>query len=126
MQRVLANYWMYQIRLGQPTPSLDQIARPRMAALHAAGHRALSEDDHRPPAPLVGDMTSLVGGAWQDRDDAAIIEVGHTLLAELSSRTTGCPNGWLLSAAQAAVNLLWCDPFERFSVVSLIWAPGAE
>jgi hypothetical protein len=22
----MANYWMYQIRLGQPTPSLDQIA----------------------------------------------------------------------------------------------------
>jgi peptidoglycan lytic transglycosylase len=26
VQRVLANYWVYQIRLGQPTPSLDQIA----------------------------------------------------------------------------------------------------
>ncbi len=26
VQRVLANYWMYQIRIGQPTPSLDQIA----------------------------------------------------------------------------------------------------
>jgi soluble lytic murein transglycosylase-like protein len=26
VHRVLANYWMYQIRLGQPTPSLDQIA----------------------------------------------------------------------------------------------------
>jgi soluble lytic murein transglycosylase len=26
VQRVLANYWMYQIRLGQPTPSLDQMA----------------------------------------------------------------------------------------------------
>jgi soluble lytic murein transglycosylase-like protein len=26
VQRVLANYWMYEIRLGQPTPSLDQIA----------------------------------------------------------------------------------------------------
>src|SRR5260370_40310135 len=25
-----------------------------------------------------------------------------------------------------AANLLWCDPFERFSVVSLVWAPGAE
>jgi hypothetical protein len=23
---VLANYWIYQMRLGQPTPSLDQIA----------------------------------------------------------------------------------------------------
>ena len=26
VQRVLANYWLYQIRFGQPTPSLDQIA----------------------------------------------------------------------------------------------------
>jgi len=26
VQRVLTNYWMYQIRMGQPTPSLDQIA----------------------------------------------------------------------------------------------------
>jgi soluble lytic murein transglycosylase-like protein len=26
VHRVIANYWMYQIRLGQPTPSLDQIA----------------------------------------------------------------------------------------------------
>ncbi|HYC64722.1 MAG TPA: transglycosylase SLT domain-containing protein [Reyranellaceae bacterium] len=26
VQRVLTNYWMYQMRLGQPTPSLDQIA----------------------------------------------------------------------------------------------------
>jgi hypothetical protein len=35
VQRVLANYWVYQIRLGQPTPSLDQIAAhewPRYAA----------------------------------------------------------------------------------------------
>jgi soluble lytic murein transglycosylase len=26
VHRVIANYWMYQLRLGQPTPSLDQIA----------------------------------------------------------------------------------------------------
>jgi soluble lytic murein transglycosylase len=35
VQRVLANYWVYQIRLGQPTPSLDQIAAhewPRYSA----------------------------------------------------------------------------------------------
>ena len=36
VQRVLANYWMYQVRLGQPTPSLDQIAAhewPKYTAL---------------------------------------------------------------------------------------------
>jgi soluble lytic murein transglycosylase len=26
VQRVLTNYWIYQVRLGQPTPALDQIA----------------------------------------------------------------------------------------------------
>jgi predicted metal-dependent enzyme (double-stranded beta helix superfamily) len=25
-----------------------------------------------------------------------------------------------------AQNLLWCDPFERFSMVSFVWAPSAE
>ncbi len=38
VQRVLANYWLYQIRLGQPTPSLDQIAAhewPRYTAQDA-------------------------------------------------------------------------------------------
>jgi soluble lytic murein transglycosylase-like protein len=39
VQRVLANYWLYQVRLGQPTPSLDQIAAhewPRYTALDTA------------------------------------------------------------------------------------------
>lgn len=40
VQRVMANYWMYQIRMGQPTPSLDQIAAhewPRYQAQDVAG-----------------------------------------------------------------------------------------
>lgn len=39
VQRVLANYWLYQVRLGQPTPSLDQIAAhewPRYVAQDTA------------------------------------------------------------------------------------------
>ena len=39
VQRVLANYWLYQIRLGQPTPALDQIAAhewPRYTAQDSA------------------------------------------------------------------------------------------
>jgi 3-mercaptopropionate dioxygenase len=75
---------------------------------------------------FVADMTSLVGGAWQDRDDAAVVEVGRTLLADLvkhddwlpESMAEGPPHGY-------AQNLLWCDPFERFSVVSFVWAPSA-
>jgi len=40
VHRVLANYWMYQLRLGQPTPSLDQIAAhewPRYSQQDVAG-----------------------------------------------------------------------------------------
>jgi soluble lytic murein transglycosylase-like protein len=40
VHRVIANYWMYQIRLGQPTPSLDQIAAhewPRYTQQDLAG-----------------------------------------------------------------------------------------
>ena len=76
---------------------------------------------------FVGDMTSLVGGAWQDRDDAAIIEVGRTLLAELVKHDDWLPESMAKCPPHGyAQNLLWCDPFERFSVVSLVWAPGAE
>jgi predicted metal-dependent enzyme (double-stranded beta helix superfamily) len=75
---------------------------------------------------FIGDMTSLVGGAWQDKDEAAIVEVGQKLLAELVSHDDWLPE----QAAKVpthgyAQNLLWCDPFERFCVVSFVWAPGA-
>lgn len=75
---------------------------------------------------FIGDMTSLVGGAWQDKDEAAVVEVGRKLLGELVSH-----DDWLPEAAAKgpphgyAQNLLWCDPFERFCVVSFVWAPGA-
>jgi 3-mercaptopropionate dioxygenase len=76
---------------------------------------------------FVADMTSLVGGAWQDRDDAAIVEVGRTLLGELVKHDDWLPETMARCPPQGcAANLLWCDPFERFSIVSLVWAPGAE
>ena len=76
---------------------------------------------------FIGDMTSLTGGAWQDKDEAAIVEVGAKLLGELVKHDDWLPE----SAAKApphgyAQNLLWCDPFERFCVVSFVWAPKAN
>ena len=67
-----------------------------------------------------------MGGAWQDKDEAAIVEVGQKLLGELVSHDDWLPE----QAAKVpthgyAQNLLWCDPFERFCVVSFVWAPGA-
>lgn len=76
---------------------------------------------------FIGDMTSLVSGAWQDKDEAAIVEVGAKLLGELVSQDDWLPESMAKCPPHGyAQNLLWCDPFERFSVVSFCWAPGAQ
>jgi predicted metal-dependent enzyme (double-stranded beta helix superfamily) len=75
---------------------------------------------------FVADMTSLVGGAWQDRDEAAIVEVGRKLLGDLVMRDDWLPDSMAKCPPHGyAQNLLWCDPFERFCVVSFVWAPSA-
>jgi 3-mercaptopropionate dioxygenase len=76
---------------------------------------------------FIADMTSLVGGAWQDKDEPAIVEVGRKLLGELVSHDDWLPDSCAKCPPYGyAQNLLWCDPFERFSVVSFVWAPSAS
>ena len=76
---------------------------------------------------FIGDMTSLVGGAWQDKDEAATVEVGAKLLANLVTHDDWLPEAMAECPPHGyAQNLLWCDPFERFSVVSFVWAPAAK
>ena len=76
---------------------------------------------------FIGDMTSLVGGAWQDNDVTATVEVGSRLLGELVSHDDWLPDAMAECPPHGYVqNLLWCDPFERFSVVSFVWAPNAK
>lgn len=76
---------------------------------------------------FIGDMTSLTGGAWQDRDEATIVEVGAKLLGELVRHDDWLPEQAAKVPAHGyAQNLLWCDPFERFCVVSFVWAPRAN
>jgi 3-mercaptopropionate dioxygenase len=75
---------------------------------------------------FIADMTSLVGGAWQDKDEAAIVAVGAKLLGDLVSHDDWLPDSCAKCPPHGyAQNLLWCDPFERFSVVSFVWAPSA-
>jgi predicted metal-dependent enzyme (double-stranded beta helix superfamily) len=75
---------------------------------------------------FIGDMTSLVGGAWQDKDEAAVVEVGAQLLGELVKHDDWLPESMAVCPPHGyAQNLLWCDPFERFTVVSFVWAPSA-
>lgn len=76
---------------------------------------------------FIGDMTSLVGGAWQDNDETATVEVGAKLLGELVKHDDWLPDSMADCPPHGyAQNLLWCDPFERFSVVSFVWAPNAK
>jgi predicted metal-dependent enzyme (double-stranded beta helix superfamily) len=76
---------------------------------------------------FIGDMTSLVGGAWQDKDEAATVEVGAKLLGELVSHDDWLPESMAKCPPHGyAQNMLWCDPLERFSVVSFVWAPSAS
>lgn len=44
VERVMANYWIYRLRLGQPTPSLDSVAEGKWA-------RYVSFDDTRQATP---------------------------------------------------------------------------
>lgn len=75
---------------------------------------------------FLADMTSLVGGAQQAQDEAAIVDVGGRLLGDLIAH-----DDWLPESCAAAnpgayqQHLLYCDPQERFSVVSFVWGPGA-
>jgi 3-mercaptopropionate dioxygenase len=76
-------------------------------------------------APLrefVQAMTALVG---RTDDEPTLLREGRHLLGRLIAE-----DGWLPDAfAQADPSgyrqyLLWCDPLERFSVVSFVWGPG--
>jgi predicted metal-dependent enzyme (double-stranded beta helix superfamily) len=76
---------------------------------------------------FIGDMTSLVSGAWQDKDEAAIVDVGAGLLSDLVKHDDWLPPSVAKCPPHGyAQNMLWCDPFERFSVVTFVWAPSAE
>ncbi len=78
-------------------------------------------------APLrefVVEMTRLVE---RTSDERTLLREGRTLLARLLE-----DDGWLPSAyAQAdpasyRQYLLYCDPLERFCVVSFVWGPGVK
>ena len=67
-------------------------------------------------------MTRLVD---RSRDESTLLAEGRKLLAALIA-----DDGWLPEAfakpdpATYRQYLLYCDPLERFSVVSFVWGPG--
>lgn len=74
---------------------------------------------------FICDFTSLIdrhGG-----DEAMVMHDGAVLLRSLVAQDDWLPD---ICAApdprRYQQHLLWCDPYERFSVVSFVWGPGQE
>ena len=82
-----------------------------------------STDAIRPLREFVADMTRLVARTDSERE---LLAHARPLLATLLG-----DSGWLpheFSQAEPGTYrqyLLYCDPLERFSVVSFVWGPGA-
>jgi len=58
-------------------------------------------------------------------DEARILQDGAVLLADLIKRDDWLPAEYALAGADSYRQyLLYCDPRERFSVVSFVWGPG--
>jgi len=72
---------------------------------------------------FVKDFTRLIDRA--DDDEAIIRGEGSALLKALVSEDDWLPASCAKPASDGYRQyLLWCDPFERFSVVSFVWGPG--
>jgi predicted metal-dependent enzyme (double-stranded beta helix superfamily) len=79
--------------------------------------------NHAPFRQFIADFTRLSGQSGND--EPVMLERGGQLLAALVSRDDWLPD----ECAQAHPDhyqqyLLYCDPLERFSVVSFVWGPG--
>jgi predicted metal-dependent enzyme (double-stranded beta helix superfamily) len=60
-------------------------------------------------------------------DEARLLEEGSALLSELVRHDDWLPEGFAAHSAESYRQyLLYCDPQERFSVVSFVWGPGQK
>ncbi|MBE0612543.1 MAG: cysteine dioxygenase [Burkholderiales bacterium] len=80
-------------------------------------------DSIKPLRSFVQDMTGAVEKFGQD--EAAMLREGKMLLARLIARDDWLPPEFAqVHADTYRQYLLYCDPLERFSVVSFVWGPG--
>lgn len=90
-------------------------------SMHSAG----TEDRMQPLRRFLAGMTALVGRPGID--EPALLDEGSALLKDLLAG-----DGWLDDCFAAPhpehyrQYLLYCDPLERFSVVSFVWGPGQK
>ena len=68
-------------------------------------------------------MTQLVADAGSD--EKRLLAGGEPLLAALVSHDDWLPEEFARASPESYRQyLLWCDPMERFCVVSFVWGPG--
>ena len=74
---------------------------------------------------FVQDMTLLVEQAAGD--EPTVLGEGRALLGRLVGTDDWLPDEFARpDTASYRQYLLWCDPLERFSVVSFVWGPGQK
>jgi len=74
---------------------------------------------------FVQDMTRLVEQAAGR--EPMLIDEGHALLGRLVAADDWLPDVFAVpDPTSYRQYLLWCDPLERFSVVSFVWGPGQK
>jgi len=74
---------------------------------------------------FVAEYTRLVGRA--NGDESRLLDEGEPLLAALISHDDWLPESCAQPHPQYYQQfLLYCDPLERFSVVSFVWGPGQK
>lgn len=74
---------------------------------------------------FIVDLRNLVDQA--DGDEAIILQRGKDRLAELVRHDDWLPEAFARDDPDRyRQNLLYCDPLERFCVVSFVWGPGQE
>lgn len=79
------------------------------------------------PARLRGFLADLTRLVAEETAEAALLERGQALLAELVRHDDWLAEPYALpSPVRYQQYLLYADPLERFSVVSFVWGPGQQ
>ena len=76
----------------------------------------------KPLREFVVEMTRCVDAT---NDELNLVGQGQLLLKKLVSDDCWLPDVYAKPDPKSyKQNLLWCDPLERFSLVSFVWGPG--
>lgn len=76
---------------------------------------------------LRGFVQNMTRAIESNRAETAILAAARPLLADLITHDDWLPDAFAApNPANYQQYLLYCDPFERFSLVSFVWGPGQK